>query len=449
MKPSLLKGTRDFGPEEVFKRNYIFDTIKDVFEQYAYQPLETPAMEKLQTLTGKYGDEGDQLLFKILNNGDFAGKVADQIWNSKNSDQLLSQLSKRGLRYDLTVPFARYVVMNHHALDFPFKRYQIQPVWRADRPQKGRFQEFFQCDVDVVGSDSLMHEAELVQIYDQVFTRLKVPAKIIVNHRKILEGITETAGVKDQFVSVVTILDKLDKVGKEKVIELMVSNGLRESTARKIIEWVHVDNLEELAQVFEGNSKIGLEGIEDLRKLHKYIDQYKFGSSQLLFDPSLARGLSYYTGCVFEVKVDEVSIGSIGGGGRYDNLTETFGLKDMSGVGVSFGADRIYMVMEEMELFPEQVVKTVDVFLLALDQESYWFAYDLLLELREGDVRVDMYPNVGKMKKMMKYANNINAPHVIIIGESEREKNIFSVKNMKSGDQKEVERAKLLAYFIE
>ncbi len=438
MKVSLPKGVRDFGPVELRKRKYIFSTIEEVFKSHAYQPIETPTMESLDTLTGKYGEEGDKLLFKVLNNGDFLAKANVEALEEKDSSKVLSSISKRGLRYDLTVPFARYVVMNQNAISFPFKRYQIQPVWRADRPQKGRYQEFYQCDVDVVGSDSLMYEGELVQIYDKALSALGVEATILVNNRKILEGLAEAAGAADKFVDMVVSMDKLDKIGEEKVALEMESRGLSKASVDFVLGCLGITNLDELEQKI-GHTEIGKAGIEELRTFHQYADLHTFDRCELRFDISLARGLSYYTGCVFEVKAKGVSMGSIGGGGRYDNLTGSFGLKGVSGVGVSFGAARIYLVMEELGLFPEELANTMDVLLMALDEESHVHGYGVLMDLRQKGIIADLYPEAAKMKKMMKYANNIAVPHVMIIGESEREAGQYKVKNMETGEQIDLE----------
>ena len=434
MKPSVPKGVRDFSPAEVRKRNYIFSTIRQVFEKYGYQPIETPSMENLSTLTGRYGEEGDKLLFKVLNNGDYLAKADQKALEEKNSGALTSSISKRGMRYDLTVPFARYVVMNQNAISFPFKRYQIQPVWRADRPQKGRYQEFYQCDVDVVGSNSLMYEAELVQIYDQALTALGVEAEILVSNRKILEGLADAAGAQDHFMGMVVSIDKLDKIGAEKVGEEMKKRGISDYSVKYLLGCLDITDLDELEKKI-GHTESGAAGIAELRTFHKYVDKHTFGTCALKFDITLARGLSYYTGCIFEVKAKNVQMGSIGGGGRYDNLTGSFGLKDVSGVGVSFGAARIYLVMEELGLFPEAIDQTLDVFIMALDDESHVYAFDLVTKLRAQGKAADLYPSAAKMKKMMKYANDIKAPYVIIIGDEERDSGEFKVKNMESGEQ--------------
>ena len=434
MKPSVPKGVRDFSPAEVRKRNYIFSTIRKVFEKYGYQPIETPTMENLSTLTGKYGEEGDKLLFKVLNNGDYLAKADQKALENKNSGALTSSISKRGLRYDLTVPFARFVVMNQNEISFPFKRYQIQPVWRADRPQKGRYQEFYQCDVDVVGSNSLMYEAELVQIYDEALTALGVEADILVSNRKILEGLADAAGAQDHFMDMVVSIDKLDKIGAEKVGIEMQKRGISDDSVQYLLGCLDISSLDELETKI-GHTESGAAGISELRTFHKYVDQHTFGSCTLKFDITLARGLSYYTGCIFEVKARNVQMGSIGGGGRYDNLTGSFGLKDVSGVGVSFGAARIYLVMEELGLFPEAIDQTLDIFIMALDEESHIYAFELVTKLRALGKAADLYPDAAKMKKMMKYANDINAPYVIIIGDQERESGEFRVKNMETGEQ--------------
>ncbi|MEL6987422.1 MAG: histidine--tRNA ligase, partial [Bacteroidota bacterium] len=346
MKPSIPKGTRDFLPEEVFKRNYIFDTIRQAFEIHAYVPIQTPSMENLSTLTGKYGDEGDQLLFKVLNNGDYLAKANQEAYENKDSKKLTPSISKRGLRYDLTVPFARYVVMHQNDLSFPFKRYQIQPVWRADRPQKGRYQEFYQCDADVVGSDSLMYEAELVQIFDQVFNALKLDVTIKINNRKLLQGIVEVAGIKDHFQNFTVAIDKLDKIGMDKVKIEMLNKGIPAESIDKLVTLLGYKTLDEFENAFE-HSEVGMKGVEELRTFHKYIDSYPL-QNKLEFDITLARGLNYYTGCILEVKSNEVAIGSIAGGGRYDDLTGVFGMKGVSGVGISFGAARIFDCLQEL-----------------------------------------------------------------------------------------------------
>lgn len=447
MKPSVPKGTRDFLPSEVYKREYIFNTIKRVFQDYGYVPIETPTMENLSTLTGKYGEEGDKLLFKILNNGDFLAKADQEALTEKNSNKLISSISKRGLRYDLTVPFARYVVQHQNDITFPFKRYQIQPVWRADRPQKGRYNEFYQCDVDVVGSKSLMYEAELVQIYDKVFEALGLDVEIQVNNRKILYGYAEALGLEDKFMSITISLDKLDKIGKENVIEDLINKGLTSEQAESILKFLEVKNLDELKSMF-GNTPTGLSGIEELKSFHSYLD-LKPSKNKICFDPSLARGLNYYTGCIFEVKAIGVEIGSIGGGGRYDDLTGVFGLKDVSGVGVSFGFARIYDVMNELDLFPAEAENQTQLLITAMDDDCHLFAFKLGSELRSKGIALDIYPEPAKMKKQMKYAHNKDFKFVAIIGEEELKSGQILIKNMDSGEQIHVSQDNIYKYLLE
>ncbi|MEM1119920.1 MAG: histidine--tRNA ligase [Bacteroidota bacterium] len=433
MKPSIPKGTRDFSPEQVSKRNYIFDTIKKVFIKYGYQPIETPVMENLSTLTGKYGEEGDKLLFKVLNNGDFLRKADKQALANEDSTKLIPSISKRGLRYDLTVPFARFVVMHQNEIAFPFKRYQIQPVWRADRPQKGRYQEFYQCDVDVVGSDSLMYEAELVQIYDEVFANLGINTTIKVNNRKVLFGIAEAAGIADQFMTMTVAIDKLDKIGIEGVRKELANRGIAETAIQKIEEILAVRALAPLKELFQ-NSPTGLKGIEELEKFHNYFDTKK-PTNEVVFDITLARGLSYYTGCIFEVKAKDVEMGSIGGGGRYDDLTGNFGLKNVSGVGVSFGAARIFDVMEELDLFPKERGDSLKLLFVAFDDAAHKYAFNCLNQVRAAGINADLYPSPTKMKKQMKYANDRNVPLVAVVGSNEMEAGKVQLKNMETGAQ--------------
>lgn len=442
MKPSIPKGTRDFLPSQVYKRNFIFDTIRSVFKTYGYQPIETPTMEKLQTLTGKYGEEGDKLLFKILNSGEYLKKNKSEKINQEDIDKgekhILPIISEKGLRYDLTVPFARFVVMNQNEIALPFKRFQIQPVWRADRPQKGRYREFYQCDVDVVGSNSLMYEAELVKIYDEVFHKLNLKSIIKINNRKILFGLAEANGIKDHFMSMTMAIDKLDKIGEEKVVIEMTNRGISEEAAKKVLSLLAIDNLTDLEKAFV-NTPTGQKGIEELKEFHKYLDLTTV-HNKVKFEISLARGLSYYTGCIFEVEADtnvypNLKMGSIGGGGRYDDLTGNFGLKGVSGVGVSFGAERIYDVMEEENLFPQGVEKDLDVLLIAFDDQTHKFAFKQLQLLRSMNVVADLYPEPTKMQKQMKYANARNVPYVLLIGSKEMESGEFTLKNMKTGEQ--------------
>lgn len=435
MKPSIAKGTRDFLPEEVAKRNYIFDTLRYVFELFDFSPIETPAIENLQTLTGKYGEEGDRLLFKILNNGDFLSKVDEQILNSADSQKILPQISKRGLRYDLTVPLARYVVMHQSELSFPFKRYQIQPVWRADRPQRGRYQEFYQCDVDIIGSDSLVYEAELIQIYETAFQKLNIPFEIKINSRKILQGLAELVGAGDHFQVFTTILDKLDKIGEKGVTEQLLQLGITEEKINKLFSLLDLKEITELKNQL-GDSKSGQAGIEEIEQIQKYLTlgDNKI-SDRVKFDWSLARGLNYYTGCIFEVVCPKVNIGSIGGGGRYDDLTGIFGWKGVSGVGVSFGAARIYDVMQELDLFPKEISQRTKIMLVAFDENSHDYAFRCVSSLRSAGIASSIYPTPGKLKKQLKYANDRGIPFIGIIGEEELKDNTLTVKDMRSGEQ--------------
>ena len=436
MKPSIPKGTRDFLPSQVAKRNYIFSIIKEAFQTYGYVPIETPVMEKLSTLTGKYGEEGDKLLFKILNNGDYLNKADAQALENKDSKKLISSICSRGLRYDLTVPFARFVTMHQNDISFPFKRYQIQQVWRADRPQKGRYREFYQCDADVVGSDSLMYEAELMQLFDIVFHRLGIKATIKINNRKILYGLAESQGVQDQFMAMTIAIDKLDKIGAEKVIEEMIQKQIPEDKAKEIIKLLDIDNLADLEVAFK-NSETGLKGIEELRQFHNYSDLSPL-HNKLSFDISLARGLNYYTGCIFEVVSDEVQIGSIGGGGRYDDLTGVFGMPGVSGVGISFGFARMYDVMEALNLFPEEVTKQIDLLLIGMDEASHLHAFDLLSQLRNKGINCDLYPSPAKLKKQMKYANDKSVPYTLLVGSEEVAAGSYTLKNMSEGSQQKL-----------
>ena len=450
MKPSIPKGTRDFSPEQVVKRNYIFETIKKTFVKYGYQPIETPTMENLSTLTGKYGDEGDQLLFKVLNNGDFLRKANSEALEKKDYKKLISSISKRGMRYDLTVPFARYVVMHQNEIAFPFKRYQIQPVWRADRPQKGRYQEFYQCDVDVVGSNSLMYEAELVQVYDEVFSKLNIEVIIKINNRKVLFGIAETAGITEQFMEMTVAIDKLDKIGIEGVKREMEGRGISSESIVIILDVLETKDLATLEKKFE-NSPTGLKGIEELRKFHAYFD-LKEAKNKVEFDITLARGLSYYTGCIFEVKADNNSypnlkMGSIGGGGRYDDLTGNFGLKGVSGVGVSFGAARIFDVMEELNLYPSFTKENLQLLFIAFDDASHQYAFNCLNKVRTANINAELYPEPAKLKKQMKYANARKVPFVVLIGSNEMETGKLSFKNMETGEQESISLAKIIEKF--
>jgi histidyl-tRNA synthetase len=448
MKPSVPKGTRDFLPGQVLKRKYIFSVIESVFKSYGYLPIETPAMENLSTLTGKYGEEGDRLLFKILNNGDFLSGADMQAIEARDSNKVLHSISKRGLRYDLTVPFARFVVMNLNDIQLPFKRYQIQQVWRGDRPQKGRYQEFYQCDVDVVGSDSLMYEAELAQIYALVFRKLGIKVKILINNRKILFGLAEAAGITDKFMEMTIAIDKLDKIGQDGVISEMNQRGITIEQANHVLTLLKKTNIDDLKKAFDGLEQ-GTKGIEEIETVMNYLNGTL---PELSFDISLARGLNYYTGCIFEVKVDTtaypgLTMGSIGGGGRYDNLTGVFGLNGVSGVGISFGAERIYDVLQELNLFPDEVQKDISVLFVALDDESHKYAFGIVTELRMAGISCDLYPEPAKMKKQMSYANARNVPFVAIIGDSERDANKVSLKNMITGEQKDINISELPLIF--
>jgi histidyl-tRNA synthetase len=436
---STPKGTRDFSPETMQRRNYIFDTIKDVYRLYGYQAIETPAMENLSTLMGKYGEEGDKLLFKILNSGDYLSKVNDDIYKEKKSVAITTKISEKGLRYDLTVPFARYVVQHRNDITFPFKRYQIQAVWRADRPQKGRFREFYQCDADVIGSNSLINEFELIQIINEVFKRLDLKVIIKLNNRKILSGIAEIIGKSESITDITVAIDKLEKIGFEKVVEELLSKGLNDVDIEKIkpilfLEGKHTEKLDKLEKIL-ASSDVGLKGIEEMRCLVAYLSKANVLDSTEI-DLRLARGLHYYTGSIIEVISTEIGIGSICGGGRYDDLTGIFGLKDISGVGISFGADRIYEVLKELNRFPEKNMDSTQVFFVNFGEKEESYCLNILKMLRENNVRAEIYPDAAKMKKQMQYANNKAIPWVIMAGEDEIQSNKVSIKNMDTGEQK-------------
>ncbi len=452
MKPSLPSGTRDFSPLEVRKRQYIINIIRHTFEQFGYEPLETPAMENLDTLMGKYGDEGDKLIFKILNNGldnpdkrTKAVEAFDQVLSGKNT----KGITERALRYDLTIPFARYVVMNQGKLTFPFKRYQIQPVWRADRPQKGRYREFYQCDADAIGTTSLLNEAELVQIYDRAYSSMGVKVRILVNNRKILAGIAEVCGMSDQFTDFTVAIDKLDKIGLDGVSAELTAKGIGEAALQTIQSFLQFegDNQSVLALLNEklANSEIGQKGIAEVQTLFNYLNSVSL-NNPLQIDITLARGLNYYTGCIFEVKTDEVKIGSLGGGGRYDDLTGTFGLKGLSGVGVSFGLDRIYDVLEELQLFPIGADSIVKALFINFGGDLEQYAFKTLQAFRAKSIPAEIYPDAAKIKKQMDYANNKQIPFVVFCGETEIASGRVSVKNMETGEQHDVsiEEAMLL-----
>ncbi len=440
-KPSIPKGTRDFSPAEIAKRDYILNIVKKHFKVFGFQPIETPSFENSDTLMGKYGEEGDRLIFKILNSGDFMSKVDDVTYSSKNSKSLTPKISEKALRYDLTVPFARYVVMHQNEIDFPFKRYQIQPVWRADRPQKGRFREFYQCDADVVGAKSLLQEVELIQLYDAVFTDLNLEGVTIkLNNRKILAGIAEVIGAKDNLINFTVALDKLDKIGVGGVQKEMLTKGISEQAISKAAPLFSLtgSNTNQLATLknFLADSEQGKSGVEDLEYIISTINELGLQNTKLALDVTLARGLNYYTGAILEVTApDGVQMGSIGGGGRYDDLTGIFGLKDVSGVGISFGLDRIYLVLDELGLFPETLDKSLDVLCINFGEKESMTALKLVGNLRKQGIAADVYPSHAKMQKQMKYANNRNVPYVILIGEKEMTNNSFVVKNMASGQQ--------------
>ena len=447
-KPSIPKGTRDFSPAEMAKRNYIFDTIKDVYALYGYQQIETPSMETLQTLMGKYGEEGDKLLFKILNSGDFIGKVPANEFISDNVLKLAAKICEKGLRYDLTVPFARYVVMHRDELQMPFKRYQIQPVWRADRPQKGRYREFYQCDADVVGSDSLLNEVELVQIMDTVFTKFGINVQIKLNNRKILAGIAEYIGQPDKIVDITVAIDKLDKIGVEAVNAEMLANGISQEAVDKLqpiltMSGTNVEKLETIAQTI-ATSEIGVKGVEETRFILEKIAAVGL-KNELQLDLTLARGLNYYTGAIFEVKAKDVAIGSITGGGRYDNLTGIFGMPGLSGVGISFGADRIYDVLNTLDLYPQNAIQATQVLFINFGEAESDYCLPIASQVRAGGISVELYPDCAKMKKQMAYANAKGIPFVVLAGESEINQGKVTLKNMLTGDQQLVSAEELIA----
>jgi histidyl-tRNA synthetase len=440
IKPSVPKGTRDFSPAEMAKRNYIFDTIKSVFRKYGYQQIETPAMENLSTLMGKYGDEGDKLIFKILNSGDFLSKVDQQKLSTLNSQVITGEISEKALRYDLTVPFARYVVMHQNEITFPFKRFQVQPVWRADRPQRGRYREFCQCDADVVGSDSLLNEAEFVMIYDEALSKLGLKDFTIkINNRKILSGIAEIIDKNDNIVDLTVAIDKLDKIGLDGVIKELLEKGFTQADIEKIKPVILLQGSNEIKlrslRDALSKSEIGLKGCDEIETVLNYIANCKLQTANLELDITLARGLNYYTGAIFEVKTNEVAIGSIGGGGRYDDLTGMFGLKDLTGVGISFGADRIYDVMEELNLFPATTNQSTQILICCFDKEGETYALPLLQQLRSSNINSELYPAGTKIKKQMEYANNKQIPYTIVIGSDEMQSGLLTFKDMTSGVQ--------------
>lgn len=437
-KPTIVKGTRDFSPMEMSKRNYIFKTIEDVYSLYGYQQIDTPALETLQTLMGKYGEEGDKLLFKVLNSGDFLRKIDDKELVERNTLKLASQLCEKGLRYDLTVPFARYVVMHHDELQFPFKRYQIQPVWRADRPQKGRYREFYQCDADVVGSDSLLNEVELMQIVDEVFQRFGVRVIIKINNRKILSGIAEMIGAADKIVDITVAIDKLDKIGLENVNQELANAGISPDAIDKLqpiisLQGTNDEKLNVIKNVLK-DSQVGLKGVEEVAYILDLLKPMQL-HNEIELDLTLARGLNYYTGAIFEVKAKDVSIGSITGGGRYDNLTGIFGKPGLSGVGISFGADRIYDVLNALDLYPKETINSTQILFINFGEKETAYCLPLVNEARSHGVSAEMYPDAVKMKKQMSYANAKQIAFVAMAGENEMKENKITIKNMETGEQ--------------
>jgi histidyl-tRNA synthetase len=450
VKASIPKGTRDFGPIEMSRRNYIYNTIKNVFKKYGYQEIQTPTMENLETLTGKYGDEGDKLIFKVLNSGDYLSKVDESKLINRNSQLLTSSISEKALRYDLTVPFARYVVMHQNEVAFPFKRFQIQPVWRADRPQKGRYREFYQCDADVVGSDSLLNEAEFICIYDEALSNLGLnDFTIKINNRKILSGIAELIGKPDQIVDMTVAIDKLDKIGLEGVEKELLSKDFTQQDLEILkpvilLSGNNEEKLEKLKEVLT-LSETGLKGIEEIIEVFTYLSNFKIQKATVELDLTLARGLNYYTGCIFEVKTNEVAMGSIGGGGRYDDLTGMFGLKNLTGAGISFGADRIYDVLEELNLFPSKADESTKVLICVFGKEEEKFAIPILANLRENGISAELYPFGTKIKKQMQYANDKNIAYSIVIGSDEMSSGKLTFKNMLSGEQRSASIQEILA----
>jgi histidyl-tRNA synthetase len=459
IKPSLAKGTRDFSPVEMIKRNFIYDTIKTVFKKYGYAEIQTPSMENLSTLTGKYGDEGDKLIFKILNSGEYLNDPKKKSFDfaaDNNSNKLISLISEKALRYDLTVPFARYVVMHQNEITLPFKRFQVQPVWRADRPQKGRYREFYQCDVDVVGSESLLNEAEFILIYDEALSNLGLKDFVVkINNRKILSGIAEIIGKPDLIIDMTVAIDKLDKIGLDGVSKELLERGFTEADLEKLrpvilLQGSNVDKLESLKSILS-TSEIGLKGVAEIETVFEYVKSLTSGETlkaQIELDITLARGLNYYTGCIFEVKTNEVAMGSIGGGGRYDDLTGMFGLKDLTGVGVSFGADRIYDVLEELQLFPTSTAVGTKVLISNFDTEAEQYALPILRKLRQNNIAAELYPTAAKLKKQMTYADAKNIPFVILIGGEEIASGQLTLKDMQSGEQKKLTIDKILEVLI-
>lgn len=447
-KPSIPKGTRDFSPEEMIRRNYIFDTIKAVFCLYGYQAIETPAMENLSTLLGKYGEEGDKLLFKIVNSGDFLSKVSREKMADIESLPFSTMISDKGLKYDLTVPFARYVVQHRNDINFPFKRFQIQPVWRADRPQRGRYREFYQCDVDVIGSDSLLNEVELIQIIDEVFKRLKIKTEVKLNNRKILAGIAEVIGEAERIIDITVAIDKLDKIGLDKVNEELISKGVSQTAVDKLqpiilLEGKLKEKFESLSEILK-DSEVGMKGIEESMTVMNQLKELNLETKWDL-DLTLARGLNYYTGAIIEVKASSVKIGSICGGGRYDDLTGIFGMPGVSGVGISFGADRVYDVMNELKLFPDDKQFSTKLMFVNFGDTEAKHCLKLVTEIRKNGISTELFPDAAKTKKQMNYANKKGIPFVALIGENEMKEGIINLKNMQTGEQKSVNLEELIA----
>ena len=450
-KPSIPKGTRDFGPAEMARRNYIFDTIRSVYALYGFQQIETPAMENLGTLMGKYGEEGDKLLFKILNSGDFMKGVTDENLHEDSSNRLATRLGEKGLRYDLTVPFARYVVQHREELTLPFRRFQIQPVWRADRPQKGRYREFYQCDADVVGSDSLLNEVELMEIVDEVFRRFGIRVCIKINNRKILTGIAEMIGQADKIVDITVAIDKLDKIRLDNVNAELREGGLPEEAIEKLQPIIRLSgtNEEKMATMREvlKDSETGLKGVEEVEFVLKTLSAQSTLTNEVELDLTLARGLNYYTGCIFEVKALDVEIGSITGGGRYDNLTGIFGMPGLSGVGISFGADRIYDVLNQLDLYPKTVTAQTQLLFINFGEAEAAYCLPVLAKARQAGIRSEIYPDAAKMKKQMQYANQKEIPFVAIAGENEMAEGKLTLKNMETGEQRLVTPEELVGSF--
>ncbi|MDD3629750.1 MAG: histidine--tRNA ligase [Bacteroidales bacterium] len=453
IKPTIPSGTRDFRPDQTKKRNFIFDTLKKIFELHNFLPIETPAMENLTTLLGKYGDEGDKLIYRIINSGDFLKDIPDELWHTKDTKKWMEYLCDKGLRYDLTVPLARYVVMHRNEINFPFKRYQIQPVWRADRPQKGRYREFYQCDVDIIATDSLLAEIELISLVDEAFTELQVKTITKINNRKILQGIANWLNLNDtEFINFTTILDKLDKIGLDGVLELFKNNAWDDEKISKLKnlinfsssnnDWVEIINY--LDSIFINND-IGKAGLNELKFIFDNLSFLELQNRQIL-DITLARGLNYYTGTIFEVVCDEVSLGSICGGGRYDNLTALFGLDNVSGVGISFGAERIYDIMEKLNKFPENIINDNKILIINFGENYLSYCLSILSNLRKANLKADLYPDDAKLKKQFNYADALNYKYVIIVGEDEIANDEVSIKNMISGEQVKISKNNIILY---